>query len=175
MYGAVIFLAFVCIYLTIGVSALKVQRVVGFLSKKLNGLIVNARPGAEYRDMMAQAIESRGGNAYRRESAQENEEILPKPWVRDEDVMRVKSPREMMDFKTKIPFDDEIYTNIRLLIDIITNRIETNQPISVEDAERFEEAVEEVIRDSKMYLPPPKPARPIYPGTDNQQPIPKSE
>ena len=44
---------------------------------------------------------------------------------------------------------------------MLSQRMQDNVAFSVEEAEKFKEAVEIIIQDSKLYLPPPRPKPPI--------------
>lgn len=70
-----------------------------------------------------------------------------------------KSSRDRAAFRNKIPFSEDMYNTMRKFIDILSKRIESNSPISMEESSYLLEAVDIIIDDAKKYGPPVKPVR----------------
>lgn len=70
-----------------------------------------------------------------------------------------KSAREMAKFKSKIPFDDNMYEVLKTAITLLSKRTTTTDPLSAEEATWLVDAVDLIIEDAKKFGPPPRPVK----------------
>lgn len=84
------------------------------------------------------------------------------PWVLNPEP---KTARERAQFKNKVPFSEEIYETIKRSIELLSERKNSGQNLSVDDAKWLKDAVEVIIADAHKYGPPSRPPRP-----DNNKP-----
>ena len=70
-----------------------------------------------------------------------------------------KTVRERASFKSKVPFNEEMYEILRTTIEILSDRIKSKAAITSEQAAWLQDAVELIIADAQQYGPPPRPVR----------------
>ena len=70
-----------------------------------------------------------------------------------------KTVRERASFKSKVPFNEEMYEILRTTIEILSDRIKSKAPITSEQAVWLQDAVELIIADAQQYGPPPRPVQ----------------
>ena len=70
-----------------------------------------------------------------------------------------KNARDKASFKNKVPFSEEIYETLKTSVELLSERIKSNKPLTVQQAEWLANAVEVIIQDANMYGPPERPKR----------------
>jgi len=70
-----------------------------------------------------------------------------------------KTAREKASFKNKIPFNEEMYEVLKSSIELLSDRMSTKQPLTVDQVTWLSDAVEIIISDAKMFGPPARPVR----------------
>ena len=119
-----------------------------------------------YKDMLAAAQASRGKPAQRQQRA------LDQNFPRGSDeVNRNKSPSEQRHQQgqerttrasnpNELPFDDEMYDNLKLVIGKITQRMKSAKVLTSDEIRKFDDAVKAIVTDSQgMASPnPPNPS-----------------
>ena len=70
-----------------------------------------------------------------------------------------KTARDKASFKNKIPFNEDMYEILKSSIEILSDRMNTKQPLTTEQAVWLSNAIEIIIEDANKYGPPPKPIR----------------
>lgn len=79
-----------------------------------------------------------------------------------------KTARERASFKNKVPFSEHMYETLKTTIQMLSDRIKTSNPLSVQESEWLQTAVELIITDANLYGPPEKPKRIEEDGTQEE-------
>jgi hypothetical protein len=82
------------------------------------------------------------------------------PWISNQSANNnddLKSAREKASFKTKIPFNEDLYAILKTTIELLTKRINKKEKLSLEETKWFEKAINIIIDDANKYGPPLKP------------------
>lgn len=75
-----------------------------------------------------------------------------------------RTARERASFKNKIPFSESMYEVLKTSIQLLTERMKSKAPLTIDEANWLSQAVETIIEDANMYGPPAR--RPV---SNNEQ------
>ena len=70
-----------------------------------------------------------------------------------------KTARDRASFKNKVPFSEEIYETLKTGIELLSERVKSKSPLTLEEANWLQNAAEVIIEDANKYGPPERPKR----------------
>lgn len=72
-------------------------------------------------------------------------------------MVEPRTARDRALFKNKVPFSEDMYQTIKRMIELLSERVDSQNALTVDDAKWFKSIIDDVIEDANMYGPPARP------------------